>query len=174
MIDLVTKEDLGNYKYVADSIRNAAFWPMCVREAQLLDVKVWLGDALLNELLTQSEEETLTVLNNTLLSGGTYVYQTKTYLFQGLKAAIIYYAFSRFTSRMPYNYTQSGLTVKDSDYSTPASDKAVQRLSTEAMLTAASIRDEVLLYLKRNSNYYPLFQSSNNKGRPQTFFVIGD
>lgn len=176
MIALVTKTDLDGYKYIADSVKNEAAWLQFVSEAQLLDVKVWLGDALLNELVTQASTEpnTLTTLNNTLLNGGSYVYQTKTYLFQGLKAVIIYYAFSRLTSRQPYNYTQAGITVKDTDFSTPASDKAVQRLSTEAMLTAASIKEEVLLYLRRNASSYPLFRCSSKAGRPRTFYVLGD
>ena len=176
MISLVTKKDLDCYKYVADSVKNAKTWEQYVSEAQQLDVKVWLGDALLNELLTQTatDPSTLSAANLALLNGGSYVYQTKTYLFQGLKAAIIYYAFARFTSRAPFNYTQAGITVKDTDFSTPASDKAVQRLATENLLIASSIKDEVILYLRRNSKDYPLFRCSNTAGRPRTFFVIGD
>jgi len=176
MTPLITKDDLDNYKYVADSVKNSTVWPQFVSEAQMFEVKIWLGDALLNELIGQAETSptSFTDLNKTLLNGGSYVYQTKTYLFQGLKAAIIYYAFARFTSRQPYNYTAAGITVKDSDFSTPASDKAVQRLSTEAFLTASAIRDEVLLYLRRNSSSYPLFRCSGGGGRPRTFTVIGD
>jgi hypothetical protein len=95
-------------------------------------------------------------------------------MFGGLKAAIIYYAFARFTSRSIYNYTQAGLTVKVSEFSTPASDKAVQRLATEAMLTASSFKDEIVLFLRRNSTTYPLFKCSTSNGRPRTFLVIGD
>jgi len=176
MTPLITKDDLDNYKYVADSVKNSTVWPQFVSEAQMFEVKIWLGDALLNELIGQAETSptSFTDLNKTLLNGGSYVYQTKTYLFQGLKAAIIYYAFARFTSRQPYNYTAAGITVKDSDFSTPASDKSVQRLSTEAFLTASAIRDEVLLYLRRNSSSYPLFRCSGGGGRPRTFTVIGD
>lgn len=176
MTALVTIDDLLNYKYIADSVKNEAVWPQFVSEAQMLDVKVWLGDGLLNELITQftSSPDALTALNITLLNGGSYTYQSRTYLFQGLKAVIMYYAFARFTSRQPYNYTAAGITVKDTDFSTPASDKAVQRLSTEAMLTAASLKDEVLLYLRRNAANYPLFRCSSKAGRPRTFFVIGD
>lgn len=176
MTNLVTLSDLANYKHIADSVRNSTLWPLCVSEAQLLDVKIWLGDALLNELITQAgtSPESLSEANETLLNGGSYVYQNNTYLFQGLKASIIYYAFSRFTSRSPYNYTQVGITVKDSDLSTPASDKAIQRLSTEAMLTAAALRDEVALFLRRNSSSYPLFKTSSKATKPRTFYVLGE
>lgn len=176
MTPLVTISDLANYKYIQDSVRSSALWPLSVSEAQQLDVKIWLGDALLNEIISQFETspQSLSILNTTLLNGGSYVYQTKTYLFQGLKATIIYYAFSRFTSRMPYNYTAAGLTIKDSDLSTPASDKAVQRLSTEAMLTAAALRDEVVLYLKRNSANYPLYDCANKPIRPRTIYIMGE
>ena len=176
MTALVTISDLANYKHIADSARNSTLWPLCVSEAQELDVKIWLGDALLNELITQAETSptSFSTLNNTLLNGGSYTYQSNTYMFQGLKAAIIYYAFSRFTSRSPYNYTTAGITVKDSDLSTPANDKAIQRLSTEAMLTAAALRDEVALYLRRNSTSYPLFKTCSQATKPRTFYVMGE
>lgn len=176
MIPLVTIADLQQYKHIADSVKNQTVWPQFVNEAQQLDVKIWLGDGLLNELVTQATPvpNTLSALNNTLLEGGSYTYQTRTYLFQGLKAVIIYYAFARYISRAPYNFTQAGITVKESDFSTPASDKAVQRMSTEAMLTAASLKEEVLLYLRRNASSYPLFTCSSKAGRPRTFFVLGD
>jgi hypothetical protein len=176
MTPLVTIADLAAYKYIADSVRNAAVWPQFVNEAQLLDVKCWLGDALLAELIAQAETDpaTLTADNLTLLTGGSYTYQGRTYTFVGLKAVIIYFAFARYTSRAPYNFTAVGITVKDTDLSTPASDKAVQRLSTEAMLNAAALKDEVILYLRRNAAKYPLYRCTNTGGRPRTFFVIGD
>lgn len=176
MIPLVTIDDLRTLKHIADSVKNSAVWPQFVLEAQQLDVKIWLGDALLNELCTQAEAlpQTLTTLNRTLLDGGAYTYQQQTYLFQGLKAAIIYYAFARYTSRTPFNYTQAGITVKESEFSTPASDKVVQRLTAEALLTAGSLRDEVVLYLRRFASSYPLFKCSNSNGRARTFLVIGD
>lgn len=176
MTPLVTISDLQQYKHIADSVKNAAVWPQFVSEAQQLDVKVWLGDGLLAELITQAETSptSFSAANEALLAGGSYVYQTRTFLFQGLKACILYYAFARYISRQPYNITAAGVTVKDADFSTPASDKAVQRLSTEAILTASSLRDEVLLFLRRNATTYPLFRCSNTGGRPRTFFVIGD
>ena len=43
MTGLVSKADVDEYKYIADSIRNSTIWPQFVSEAQLLDVKAWLG-----------------------------------------------------------------------------------------------------------------------------------
>ena len=155
---LVTKVFLDGYKYVADSTRNSAIWPQFVSEAQLLDVKIQIGDGLLNELVTQFIAGTLTALNNTLLDGGNYTYNSKVYLFQGLKAAIMYYAFGRFTNRVPFNYTALGVVKKESDFSDPASDKAIQRLETESRLTADAIMCENILYLNRHTADYPLWR----------------
>ena len=176
MTPLVTLSDLSAYKYIQDSVKTSANWPLSVSEAQQLDVKIWLGDSLLNELVTQftTSPESLSDLNKTLLNGGTYTYQDRTYLFQGLRAVIIYYAWSRFISRAPFNFTQVGITIKDSDLSTPATTKDIQRLSTEAMLTASALRDEVVLYLRRNSSSYPLYNCSSKPIRPRTFYVLGD
>lgn len=177
--NLVTKADLDGYKYVADSVKVATSWTQFVSEAQLLDVKVWLGDPLLMELIAQKDTGTLTALNNKLLDGGTYTYGSYTYYFQGLKACIIYYAFARFTNRTAFNYTAAGIVVKESDFSTPISDKVMQRLETEARLTAEALKCEVVTYLNRNSDDYPLwsawYKSCSSKcadNRP--FRVIGD
>jgi hypothetical protein len=181
MISLVTKSDLDKYKYIADSVKNNQSWIQFVSEAQLFDVKVWLGDPLLDEIITQASTLPITIsaANQILLDGGTYIYNGRTYIFQGLKAAILYYAFARFTNRSSINYTQAGIVIKDSDLSTPASDKQIQRLETEARLMADAIKCEVTTYLDRNYTLYPLWGdkacgcgSRCNDNRQ--FRVIGD
>ncbi len=176
MISLVTLADLQSLKYICDSVKNSTSWPQFVSEAQMLDIKIWLGDGLLNELITQSPA--FSPDNLVLLNGGSYVYQTKIYLFQGLKAAIIYYSFARFTNRTAFNYTATGIVIKDSDLSTPISDKIMQRLETEARLTAEAIKCEIILFLNRNHLNYPLWQNggcgvicNDNRG---VFKVYGD
>jgi len=181
MISLVTLTDLQSLKYVCDSVKNSTSWPQFVSEAELFDIKVWLGDALLDEIVTQfsTSPQTISAANQLLLDGGSYVYQSKTYLFQGLKNCIIYYAFARFTNRTPFNYTAAGIVVKDSDLSTPVSDKVVQRLETESRLMADAIKCEIQTFLNRNYANYPLWQNQNgvcgsscgNNGRIQ---MIGD
>jgi hypothetical protein len=159
MTNLVTKSDLDNYKYICDSVKNSTSWTQFVSEAQLFDVKVWLGDPLLNEIINQASTlpTTISALNQKLLDGGLYTYLSKDYLFQGLKAAIIYYAFARFTNRTSFNYTAAGIVLKDSDLSTPASTKDIQRLETEARLMADAIKCEIITYLNRNYSSYPLW-----------------
>lgn len=181
MIALVQKADLDNYKYIADSVKNTASWPQFVSEAELLDIKHWLGDALLLEIIGQASTAptTISALNQTLLDGGTYTYLDHDYYFQGLKACIIYYAFARFTNRTSFNYTAAGIVVKDSDFSTPVSDKVMQRLETEARLTADAIKCEVINYLNRNHDSYPLWhhqgqQCGSRCSDNRPFRVIGD
>ncbi len=176
MIPFVTKSDLDAVKHVADSVKNVATWPQFVIEAQRFDTKHWIGDALLNEIDSQlsASPADLSVANQKLMDGGSYTYQNQTYLFGGLKLCIIYYAFARFVNRNPYNFTAAGVTVKDTDFSTPASDKAIQRIVTEATLMAAALKDETVLFLRRNSANYPLYKCHRSNGQPRTFFVIGD
>ena len=178
MTPLITLSDLQVYRHIADSVRNSTIWPQFVIESQLLDIKSWLGDALLNELMTQqnTSPDSLSAENIILLSGGSYLYSDKTYLFSGLKSCIIYYAFARFTNRSFVNYTAAGIVVKDSDYSTPVSDKVIQRIETESRLIGDSIREETIMYLNRNHTLYPLWTSSCTRyfQRRPTFTVIGD
>ena len=176
MTALVTKTDLDNYKYIADSVKNSAVWPQFVIEAQSFDVKYWLGDGLLNEICEQEagSPQELSTANSTLLNGGSYVYLTKTYLFSGLKAVIIYYAFARFINWQQVNITQAGITIKDTDFSTPASAKDIQRMATEAKLTADAMREELELFLSRNSTTYPLYSCGTNVKRIRTIYAVGD
>jgi hypothetical protein len=166
MISLATLTDIQHLKYICDSVKNSVSWPQFVSEAEMLDVKVWLGDALLNEIITQASTLPITISadNKILLDGGAYQYplpvvaNTRTYLFQGLRDCIAYYAFARFTNRTAYNYTAAGIVIKDSDLSTPVGDKIVQRLETEARLTAEAIKCEITLFLDRNYSLYPLWR----------------
>jgi hypothetical protein len=168
MTPLVTIADLAAYKHIADSVKNSIVWPQFGIEAQLFDVKAWLGDALLAEIMdeAQTSPPSLSDKNKALLDGGKYTYSNRTAYFQGLRACIMYYAFGRYTSRQPFNYTAAGITVKDTDFSTPASDKAT--------LMGASIKDEIVLYLRRNSKDYPLLKCTRTGGQARTFNVIGD
>jgi len=179
MIPLVTKLDTDKYKYISDSLKNSVTWPEFVSEAQLFDVKGWLGDELLNEIANQVSISLISAANQILLDGGTYVYNSKTYLFQGLKAAIIYYGFSRFANRTSVNFTAAGVVVKDSDFSTPASDKQIQRIVTEAQLMAEAIKCEITTFLDRNYILYPLWKNqecrcgaSCSNNRP--FIAVGN
>ena len=176
---LVNKADLDQYKYVADSVKNLTIWGQFVLEAQQFDVKNWLGDALLNELSNQAVPNTFTALNLTLLNGGSYEYNDCTYLFQGLRAAIIYYAFARYTNYNAYNYTAAGIVIKESDFSTPVGDKITQRLETDSRMKADAIRDEVVLYLCRFHDSYPLWGHGGcgcgvPDNRTRTFKVLGE
>lgn len=179
MISLVTLADLQSYKYICDSVKNSISWVQFSSEAQLLDIKPWLTDALLLEIIGQASTlpTTISVANQTLLDGGTYVYGTKTYYFQGLKACIIYYAFARFTNRIAFNYTAAGIVLKDSDLSTPVSDKVIQRLETEARLTADALKCEIITYLNRNSALYPLWEGkcgSSDCSNSRPFLILGN
>jgi hypothetical protein len=68
--------------------------------------------------------------------------------------------------------------VKDSDLSTPISDKIMQRLETESRLNADAIQCEIITFLNRNYTNYPLWRnqgvcgsSCGSNGRTQ---LIGD
>jgi len=181
MISLVTKADVDQYKHIADSVKNSATWPQYVSEAQLFDVKYWLSDALLLELVAQATTlpVTFTTANLLLLNGGSYTYLSKTFYFQGIKACILYYAFARFTNRTAFNYTAAGIVLKDSDLSTPASDKQIQRLETEARLMADALKCEVITFLNRKYEDYPLWAAAGCGCRSdcadnRPFKIVGD
>lgn len=180
MISLATLPDIQSLKYICDSVKNSTSWVQFCSEAQLLDVKPWLTDALLLEIIGQASTlpTTISIANQTLLDGGTYTYGTKTYFFQGLRNCIAYYAFARFTNRTAFNYTAAGIVIKDSDLSTPVTDKQMQRLETESRLTADAIKCEIITYLNRNYTLYPLWADKcscgNTCSNSRPFIVMGE
>jgi len=177
MTPFITLTDIQDLKYIASSVKNNDSWLQFCSEAQLLDVKPWLTDALLVELENETITPPYSAANQILMDGGSYVYQTKTYLFQGLKHCIAYYAFARFTNRTSFNYTAAGIVLKDSDLSTPATTKDIQRLETEARLTADAIKCEIMTYLNRNYDLYPLWADvcrCDGCSASRPFTVFGD
>ena len=179
MTALVSLADIQSLKYICNSVKNDISWIQFVVEAQYLDVKIWLGDCLLDELLREAETSppSFSPQNEDLLEGGAYTYNDKTYLFQGLRNCIAYYAFARFINRTSYNFTAAGIVVKESDYSNPVSDKVIQRMETEARLTAEAIKCEIIAYLKRNYTLYPCWKLRGCGAEcndPRPFTAVGD
>lgn len=174
MINLVTKSDFAPYKYFANSIKSEQSLDQCIQEAQLFDIKKWLGDALLKELCDQkaTSPESLSTLNELLLDGGNYTYNSETYTLTGLKACIIYYSISRYIKFDSVKLTATGIVKKEDIYSSPVDDKTIHSLANNEREKAEALRLEIILYLNRFATSYPLWNCTNKK-RNTTYKLIG-
>lgn len=174
MINLVTKSDFAPYKYFANSIKSEQSLDQCIQEAQLFDIKKWIGDALLKELCDQSEvvPTTLTTLNSLLLNGCDYTYNSVNYTLTGLKSCICYYALSRYIRFDSVKLTAVGVVKKEDIYSSPVDDKTIHSMANNEREKAEALRLEIILYLNRFSSDYPLW-NCHKKTRNKTYKLIG-
>jgi hypothetical protein len=172
MKNWVVKNDFGKYRYMAASINNEHLLDQCVMEAMIYDIQPMLGMALFYEIASQIDADTVTALNGKVLNGSTYTYNDETISFQGVKAALCYYSFARYTKRSGVHFTATGVVNKTSDFSEPISDKTRQRLSSDDTALADALKLEVIDYLNRTAASYPLWVCKTKK-RTSTFRAIG-
>jgi len=174
MINLVTKTDFATYKYFANSIKAEQSLDQSIQEAQLFDIKKWLGDAFLHDLCSQkgTSPESLTTLNEFLLSGGNYTYEDETYSLTGLKSCIIYYSIARYIKTDSVKFTATGIVKKEDVYSQPIDDRTMQSLSHSEWEKAEALRLEIIQYLNRFETSYPLWGCMRKK-RTTKFHIVG-
>ena len=173
MKNWVEKTDFHDLRYMANSVKSDQLLNQCVSEAMIFDIQPLLGSALFYELVSQFDAKDLTELNAKLLDGGTYLYYDNTYIFQGLKKCVAYYAFARYTKRDGVKYTASGPVMKDDDLSDPINDKTRVRLANEDYEMAGALRAEVMQYLNCNYESYPLWCHKKPQSNPRCK-LVGD
>lgn len=170
---LVNRTHFGTLRYIADSIKSDSQLDQSVVEAQMFEIKPWLSDSLLYELCDQYENNTLSELNLKLLNGGNYEYCDNLYTFSGLRLCIVYFAFSRYIKRDPLKFTATGIVRKNDELSEPATLKDLQMLAADATASGDALKLEVIDYLNRMYEDYPLWNYTRKK-RTRTFKIVGE
>lgn len=174
MNTLIRVNDIEQYKVVYDGLKGAKNAEGFILEAQLADVRPWLSDPMLNELLEQRVNNTLTEANRLLLFGGSYVYNGVTYMTLGVAAALAYYAYGRAIFRGGVSLTYGGAVLKNSDFSDPLSDVTKATMRKEAVAMAEAIKQDVLIMVGRKYSDYPLLRVTNKtKKRRQLIKIVG-
>ncbi len=182
MDNWISKSDFSAYRYLQESIKSEKLLDSCIKEAMLFDVSPLLGPPLFYEIANQINQSSfnasppvseLSEANAKLLDGGSYTHNNKTIMFQGLKAALVYYAFARYTKRDGVHFTNSGPVIKANDFSEPISDRTRLRVSADDQAIADALRLEVIDFLNRNSADYPLWVCTTKKRKSQ-FKIIGN
>lgn len=176
MKTIITISDIQRYKHIATAFNGEKNIDGYILEAQLCDLKPWLGDAFLLQLVQQRSTNTLSDENDLILRGGEYTYEGNQYYLEGIAAFMAYSVHARYILRSSVSATQFGVVVKESDYSTPASSKQIQEIKSTSEATAEAVKQDIILLLQRLSKNYPLYKSCNsiNAGRKQLFRIIGE
>lgn len=176
MKNIIQISDIQRFKHIATAFNGEKNLDGYIAEAQMADLKTWLGDALTLELSEQRASQTLSEANRLLLEGGTYIYEGISYVCEGLIAYMAYSVHARYVFRSAVNITQYGAVVKESDYSTPANTAQIREIKASSEATAEAVKLNVLALLRRKRDDYPLYSNGCRywSGRRQTFNIVGE
>lgn len=150
-----------------------------IEEAQNINVKPKIGDALLIDLKKFVESATGLPDYNILLNGGIWTASGQCgkdaeYEMLGLKTALAYYTFVRMTWQSGFNLSRSGMVEKLDQYSANVEDKRRKTAANENLSIADAYMAECLLYLKNNRDKFPKFPSNTRQRNNIRFRVIGE
>lgn len=144
-----------------------------IDEAEQLDVRPTIGDALYLRLLNNSGNAED---NNRLLYGGQYQSGCgNVAIFAGLRKALSYYVYGRIVKNGGRTATRFGFVEKSDDYSRQVEYKERLSASNDATLVADSYMKETLNYIEQ-SGAFPEYKSCG-KGminRRVTIKAIGE
>ncbi|MAX50549.1 MAG: hypothetical protein CMH22_01040 [Methylophaga sp.] len=163
---LITKQDIEKYREVSRNVADKKINPH-IEDAQFLDLRPLLGERMYQNLIKNATESNYTAL----LEGGEYTYGDHTYHNPGLKKVLSIFAYSRYIVFGSYTDTGFGLVQKSNQDSTPVAESSKRNIHTRDRDTAMQYWYEVVNFLNRKSNDYPLWTSGCKTSRPGKFRI---
>lgn len=125
--------------YVSNAILRA-------QEKNLLEI---LGTGLYNELQTQIENSTVTILNEKLLD-------------EYIAICLVEYVTAELIPHLNYKYTNKNVSTKNSENSNAVQLPEVKYLQEVHTNNAEFYAERMVRYLLKNSSLYPLYLNSGN------------
>jgi hypothetical protein len=166
-MNLITITDIQKYKPVSSNTNTAKKIDPYILEAQMLDLRKILGDALYFDLVKnwpvpEGEPTDMSVYYTDLMNGKEYTHQGISYTFSGLIPVLAYYAYARYAADSSTEETATGMVTKTNQFSTPVSEKTIARKVDQARSAAFSYQLEMIDFLNRKStsSYIPLWKST--------------
>jgi len=153
---LIGKSDFEPYLQVSVNLKDERHLAPHILQAQNLDIKPVLGNALYTDLVKNYTDTNY----QELLNGGEYVKDGKTLSFQGLKAAIASYSYARYIYARNAVDTPFGMVTKTSDYTTAVDAKTLTQVANFARNSGEHYLQEVVAYLNDNTDEFPLWTGS--------------
>lgn len=168
MIPLITRYDIEQYRQisktsgkVSDDILNQS-----ILDAQIVDVQPLVGSDFFNDILRNVSNY------QSLLDGGDYTYKNKTYSNYGLKAVIVFYAYSRYVMFGSTVGTQYGFMEKLNNESQHIDINMKKSVSKSNEKIAFNYWQNVKLYLDRNKDLYPEYKNGCNLNKKFRISII--
>ena len=143
---LITRTEAREFKDFSKTLNDDVFNSILL-QTQIEDLAPLLGEDLFNDLLENP------LKYESLLNGGSYIINSKSYKNYGLKAVISYYIYARYTMFGNVKDTPFGQMVKIAgEGSAEPSQKAKDALYQSNLQTAFTIWQSVENYLIRTAN----------------------
>ena len=155
--NLITLEDIQNYKPLSSNTNADKKVNPFIQEAQEFELRPFMSDEFYAELVTQFKAGPLTGVYADLFNGSTWTNGGKTYTNPGIKPMLVYYAYSRYLNRSNTDSTAYGMVNKTNPDSTPLTDKRLASLVSQAESGAKAYENRVRMFLDCNSRDYPLY-----------------
>lgn len=152
MRNLITYEEISQLARPCTTDRDMA--EAMIAEAQRVELKPRLGDALYLKLIEDAPEDRF----NVLLNGGVWEGDCGDNLLTGVKTALAYYALARIIRDGNIQATTYGSVVKDDQYSADPERTERQRQYRELFSQADRYMAEALTYLTRNCRTFPEYK----------------
>tara|TARA_R110002049_G_scaffold309180_1_gene518124 strand:- start:14056 stop:14571 length:516 start_codon:yes stop_codon:yes gene_type:complete len=154
---LVNRNDFSeNNRIISESNYNVKILNQHISDAQFVDVQKLMGIDFYNDLIRNSTSTEY----QTLLNGGTYTYNGKTYTNYGLKSVIVFYAYARYILMGSQTDTPFGYVEKNSQNSTPVNYQSKKSMFKINQQTAYNYWESVRLFIERNKEDYPLWDDN--------------
>lgn len=152
MRNLISYEEISQLARPCTTDREMA--EAMIAEAQRVEIKPRLGDALYLKILTDAPEDRLGVL----LNGGIWKDNCGEHLLTGVKTALAYYALARIIRDGNIQATTYAAVVKDDQYSADSERAERQRQYRELFSQADRYMAEALAYITRNCEAFPEYK----------------
>lgn len=168
MRNLITYEEISQLARPCTTDEDMA--TAMIAEAQRVEVKTRLGDALYLKLVADTPEDRFGIL----LNGGVWTDSCGDHLLTGVKTALAYYALARITRDGNIQETRYGSVIKDDQYSADPEKTERQRQYRELFSQADSYMAEALNYLAQNRPTFPEYKSCTKmRSNRMTIRTIG-
>lgn len=143
-----------------------------IKEAEELDIRPFLGDALYYALVSAVASSPVTPIYDDLLNGTTYTYSGETVEFKGIKMAIQYYAYARYLANHDVVNTKSGQRQKVEEFSQIPSAGATQRRIDQAKSAGREYLESAKRFLDTNYASYTLWGATKREKPTLKFRVL--
>lgn len=172
MTTLITLSDIQAVKPISANVEVTTKITPNILEAQELDLRTVLGEELYIDLLQDFAASPSLVHYADLFNGATYVYNTRTYQFQGVKMVLIYFFYARYLTNVQQTSTPYGEVNKTNQFSTYSDAKVLAAKIAQAKSAALVYQDRVIEFIVRHRSDYPLYRGFADRSEERSGISI--